>query len=454
MPPEIPAFAMPELDLKVVAATILVSMLAGVVFGIAPALQSARGDLRESLGGGARGGTAGRRRKRLRNAFVVSEVAVALALLSGAGFLIQAFDQLSNVDPGFEVEGLLTFNLSVLQDRYPEDSDVIAYERELVRVLGEVPGVEGVAVMSTLPRGNDTYSARARYAVDGRPELEPSEQPTAGLQVVNPGYFETMVIGLREGRLIQEADREDAPLVAVISEALATREFPNEEPIGRSITVAGASRQIVGVVEDVYQDRMQPAGSAGEQVYMPVAQRALRTPSFALRAGGDPSALAGDVRAAVWSVEADQPITTPRSLEAHIAESLAGPRAVSAFLLAVGALALALAAIGIYGVMSQSVTQQQREIGIRMALGASRSNVVGMVTRSGLTLVGLGMLLGLPLAFLMFRGTTQNLDLFNVDLGYGYPIVLGTALTVIAILSIVLPARRASTVAPVAALKE
>jgi putative ABC transport system permease protein len=452
MPPELPAFIMPELDPKVVAATMLVSMLAGIVFGIAPALQSVGANLREALGDGARGGTAGRRRKRLRSAFVVGEIAVALALLSGAGFLIQAFDQLSNGDPGFEVEGLLTFDLSVLDDRYPTDAEVIAYEQELTRVLGEIPSVEGVAVMSSLPRGQT--NTRSRYTVDGRPELPPSERPTAGLQIVNPAYFGTMQIPLREGRLIQEADREDTPPVAVVTEAFVAREFQSEEPLGQRITVDGVSRQIVGVVATILQERMEFQGSTGEQIYVPLAQQALRTPRFALRTSEDPASLAADVREAVWSVEADQPIATPRSLEAFIAESLAGPRAVSVFLLVFGAIALALAAVGIYGVMAQSVSQQQREIGIRMALGASRTAVVGMVARSGLLLVGLGILLGTPLAFVMFRATIQGFNLFDVDIGYGVPATLFAALVIVGVLAIVLPASRASAVVPVRALKE
>jgi putative ABC transport system permease protein len=452
MPPELPAFIMPELDPKVVAVTMVVSMLAGVVFGIAPALQSVGGNLREALGDGARGGTAGRRRKRLRSAFVVGEIAVALALLSGAGFLIQAFEQLSNGDPGFEVDGLLTFDLSVQDDRYPTDADVIAYEHELVRVLGEIPSVEGVAVMSSLPRGQT--STRTRYTIDGRPYVQPSEQPTVGIQIVNPGYFAAMGIPVREGRLVEESDREDSPPVAVVSEAFVAREFPDEEPLGQHVTLDGASVQIVGVVQDILQERMESDGARGEQIYVPMDQRAQRTPRFALRTSGDPATLAADVRAAVWSVEADQPIATPRSLEAFIAESLAGPRAVSVFLLVFGAIALALAAVGIYGVMSQSVAQQQREIGIRMALGASRGAVVGMVARSGLLLVGLGIVLGTPLAFLMFRATMQGLNLFDVDVGYGAPGALFAALILVAVLSIVLPASRASAVVPVRTLKE
>jgi len=319
-------------------------------------------------------------------------------------------------------------------------------------VLGEIPSVEGVALMSSLPRGQG--NTRSRYTVDGRPELQPGERPTAGLQVVNPAYFETMQIPLHEGRIIQEADRDDSPPVAVVSEAFVAREFQSEEPLGQRITVDGVSRQIVGVVGTILQERMEFDGSAGEQIYVPMAQQALRAPRFALRTSEDPAMLAADVRTAVWSVEADQPIATPRSLEAFIAESLAGPRAVSVFLLVFGAIALALAAVGIYGVMAQSVSQQQREIGIRMALGASRGAVVRMVARSGLLLVGLGILLGTPLAFLMFRATIQGFNLFDVDIGYGVPGALFAALVLVGVLSIVLPASRASAVVPVRALKE
>jgi hypothetical protein len=259
---------------------------------------------------------------------------------------------------------------------------------------------------------------------------------------------------VREGRLLEDGDRDDSPLVAVVSEAFVAREFQSEEPLGRRVTVDGASVQIVGVVEDILQERMEFEGSRGEQIYVPMDQQALRNPRFALRTTGDPAALAADVREAVWSVDADQPIATPRSLEAFIAESLAGPRAVSAFLFVFGAIALALAAVGIYGVMAQSVSQQQREIGIRMALGASRGAVVGMVTRSGLLLVGLGMLLGTPLAFLMFRATIQGFNLFSLNIGYGVPATLFGALVFVGLLSVVLPASRASAVVPVAALKE
>lgn len=452
MPAELPAAMMPELDPEVLVATLFVSVLAGIAFGLAPAFHAVGGTLRDALGNGARGGTAGRRRKRLRNAFVIGEVAVALALLTGAGFMIQAFERLANDEPGFDPDGLLTFQIAVLEDRYEQDAEIVRYERELERVLGEIPSVEGVALMSSLPRGRN--SSQTSYSVDGRPLLEPTEEPRAGLQAVNAGYFSTMGIQLVQGRLLAESDLEDGPAVAVVSESFADLEFPEGGPIGRQITVRGQSRQIVGVVGDILQDRIALAGRGGEQIYLPIAQLPLRNPSFALRAAGEPTLLSADVRQAVWSVEADQPVALLRTLEAHMNESLAGPRAISLFLMGMGFIALVLAAMGIYGVIAHSVAQQRREIGIRMALGAERGNVVRMVTRSGLTLVGVGLVLGLPLAFLMFRGTMAMLDLFDAEVGFGYPLSLSGALLTVAVLATVLPARRASRVAPATALSE
>jgi putative ABC transport system permease protein len=430
----------------------LVSILTGIAFGLAPALHAVGGNLRESLGSGGRGGSVGRSRKRLRNAFVVGEIAVALALLSGSGFLIQAFERLTNDDPGFDASGLLTFQIAVLDDRYPEDDDLMRFERELIQTLEAVPGIKGVAVMSSLPRGRN--NPQTTYTVDGRPIPDPTEQPRAALQVVNEKYFETMEIPLRDGRLIEESDRADAAWIAVVSEGFVAREFPDEDPLGKQITIGDESRQIVGVVADILQDRVALAGRDGEMIYLPITQFALRNPSFAVRSAGDPADLSTAVRQAVWSLEPDQPIGQLRTLQAHIDESLAGPRAISLFLMVMGGIALSLAAMGIYGVMAHSVMQQQREIGIRMALGARQSTVVSMITKGGLALVGMGLVLGLPLAYLMFRGTLSMLNLFSTEVGFAYPLALSGALLVTAVLATLLPARRASRITPLAALKE
>ena len=452
MPAEMPAAMSPELDVEVLAVTLLTAMAAGAAFGLAPALHAVGGSLREALGNGARGGTAGRARKRMRNAFVVGEVAVALGLLAGAGFLIEAFDRLANDDPGFDSTGVLTFQLAIPQDRYPDDVALAAYQREIEEALSAVAGVESVASMSSLPRGRG--NPQASYQIDGRLIPDENDRPTAGLQSVSPSYFETLEVEIRRGRAFDRNDAADSEPVAIVSEALARKEFGDGEALERRIVVRGEARRIVGVAEDILQERIAIAGRQGEQIYLPVAQAPLRNPSFALRADGDAGGFAADVRRAVWSVNPDQPVADVQTLQAFVDASLAGPRSISLFLMAMGAIALALATMGIYGVMAHAVAQQQREIGIRMALGADRGVVVGLVARSGLTLVAIGVLAGLPIAYLMFRGAAVGLNLFEAELQYGYSLTLAGTLVVVAVLATLIPASRASGVAPVTALKE
>ncbi len=452
IPAELPRAFMPQLDAGVLAATVLVSILAGVAFGLVPALHSVRTDLREALGEGSRGGTVGRRRKRLRNAFVVGEFAVALGLLTGAAFMMEAFDQLTRADPGFRQEGLLTFSLRAADDRYPGDDDLVEYQDELLASLRATPGAQRVAVMSSLPRGFSNPSVS--YEVAGREQADGRELQDAGFQAVNPEYFATMEIEVLQGRDFEETDRAGGQRVAVVNQAFVRREFPDEDPLSKSVTFRNQAWVVVGVVGDILQDRIPLAGDRGEAIYVPVAQAPLRSPNYALRVAGDPTALAGDVRQAIWAVNPDQPVAQLRTLDAYVAESLAGPRSISIFLLGMGAIALLLAAMGIYGVMAHSVAQRQREIGIRMALGAERAGVVGMVTRSGLGLAGVGMLLGLPLAFVMYRSVASALNLFESAMGVSYAAWVTLALAVVAVVSTWLPARRASSVEPVAALRE
>jgi putative ABC transport system permease protein len=452
MPAEMPKAMMPKLDPAVLAVTLAVAVLAGVVFGLAPALHSTRGDLREALGEGSRGGTASRSRRRLRNTFVVGEFAVALALLTGAGLLFDVFNKLTESNPGFRQDGLLTFTLAVPESRYPAPTDLTVYEDELLARLSGIPGVQGVAIMSSLPRGRGNPSTP--YAVEGRPPANEGEAPFAGLQAVNPDYFSTLEIPLLRGRGIESTDRAETQPVVVVSQALVDREFPSEDPLGRTVRFRNRSWTVVGVVANIVQERIAEVGNRGEAFYVPAAQSPFRMPSFALRTAGDPEALSAEVRQAVWAVNPDQPIARLRTLDAHVAESLAGPKAVSAFLAAMGLIALVLAALGIYGVMAHSVAQQQREIGIRMALGAGRSSVVAMVTAKGMSLAGAGMALGLPLAYLMYRVVAAALNLFLSDLGVAYALWVAAALAAVALVATWLPARHASGVLPTAALRE
>jgi predicted permease len=446
MPPEMPKAMIPRLDPEVLAATFMVSVLAGIAFGLVPAFHTVRADLRESLGEGSRGGTASRTRRRLRNAFVVGEFAVALTLLTGAGLLSNIFNKLTTTDPGFRQDGLLTFEIMAADDRYPDADALRSYEDDLLAALERVPGIESVAAMSSLPRGRGNPSRL--YTIEGRVVAENEERPSAGFQAVSPGYFATLRIPVLQGRGIERTDREGSQPVVVVSQGFVRREFPDQDPLGRTVVIGDEEtpRAIVGVVGNVLQE--------GEAMYVPVAQNPLRAPSFALRVPGDPTSVAADVRQAVWGVNPDQPVAQLRTLDDFVAESLAGPHTISLFLTAMGVVALLLAAMGIYGVMAHAVAQQQREIGIRMALGAGRGTVVGMVTRSGLSLAGVGMLLGVPLSYLMYRSVVIALNLFEAPLGIGFAVWVAVALAGVAVISTWLPARRASGVHPAAALRD
>ncbi len=451
MPAMLPRAWIPTLDIPTLAATVLVAMGAGIFFGLAPALHATRGSLRESLGEGSRGGTASRSRKRLRNIFVVGEVAVALAVLSGAGFLTQAMNVLINSPSGINDEGLLTFELVLPRYKYPEAESVRLFGTEALRELAAIPGVESVALMGSLPRSR--ANPRSTFQVEGQEELEANEQPVTDFQQVNPDYFGTLGIPLRSGRLLEEGDRDDAALVAVVNREFVQQYLGEEEALGQRIEILGESREIVGVVDNITQARLTLDGQDEAGVYLPVAQVPRRNPRFAIRTSADPTMLSADVRSAIWSVDPDQPIALIRTLEDHIQEQMAGPQFMGVFVFALGGLAMILSAIGIYGVMAHNVIQERREIGIRLALGAEGGRVVRMVTRRGLILTGIGLAAGTPLAFVVYRGVLSALNLFEVQLSPSYSLMAGSALVVVAMLASYLPARRAATVDPVRAMQ-
>lgn len=451
MPPELPHSFWPTIDAPTLVATVTLAMLVGIVFGLAPALHASRTNLRESLGEGTRGGTATRKRKRIRSAFVMGEIAVALALLTGAGFLMQAMDALIRQDPGFEPSGLLTFTLTLPDYRYEEPAAMAQFGREAERVLAEIPGVEGVAIMGALPRSRGTPSTT--FQIEGAPPVEATERPRTGWEAVNPAYFETLRIPLLSGRLIEDTDRGDTRSVIVVNREFADTWLGEGDPIGRRVELFGEMREVVGVVGNITQSRISIQGLSEAAVYLPLDQRPLRNPAFALRVAGDPTMVAADIRRAIREVDPDQPVAQIRTLDDHIRESLAGPRVIGYFVLGLGILAMVLAAIGIYGVMAHNVLQARREIGIRMAIGARPGRVVGMITRNGLTLAGIGLLAGVPLSFLVYRGVVSALDLFEVDLSSAYALSAAGMLVAVAVLASWLPALRAASVQPVSALQ-
>jgi putative ABC transport system permease protein len=451
MPAIVPRAFWPTLDGPTLVATVALAMLVGILFGLAPALHASRTNLRESLGEATRGGTATRRRKRIRSAFVMGEVAVALALLTGAGFLMQAMRALVAQDPGFETRNLLTFQLGIPEYRYEDDASIVAFEAEAERVLAGLPGVGGVAIMTSLPRG--MFNASTTFHIAGTAPAEANERPSTGWQAVNPGWFETLGVPPVAGRAIEETDRADTRLVVVVNREFVRRWLDGGEAIGKRVELFGQQREIVGVVGDIVQSRISLGGRGEAAVYLPRTQHVQRTPSFALRVAGDPGSLAADVRAAVRGVDPDQPVAQLRTLDDHIRQSLAGPRVIGMFVLGLGSLAMVLAAIGIYGVMTHNVVQARREIGIRLAIGARPGRVVGMMTRHGLILAGVGLLAGTPLAFLVYRGVVTSLNLFEVELSSSYAIVAAALLVAVAGLASWLPALRAARVHPVSALQ-
>ncbi len=446
IPPTLPQSFLPTLDPLTVGATLVVAVSAGILFGLAPAIHATRGDLQGSLGEASRGGTAGRRRKRLRSFFVVGQVAVALALISGAGGLREASQILFNPDPGFTAPGLLTFTAVLPEYRYPGAPEMREMQEDLLRTLETVPGVQGTALMSTLPRSQGNPSAR--FQVVGREVEDPDERPWVHLQAVSPDYFATLEISRLEGRLLEPSDREEAPLVAVVNQELARRFFPGEEALGKRIDIQGQPRLVVGVVGNVAHSRIPFDGLVEPAVYLPSAQAPPRSFAVALRAAGDPRGLAADVRNAVRTVDPDQPMANLRTLEEHIEEELAAPWLLIVFVTALGLLAVGLSAMGLYGVMAFSVAQERREIGIRMAMGARDGQVVAMVARRGLFLTGIGLLLGAPLAFLLHRAVLATLDLFDLELALTFTLAAVALLVATAALASYLPARKAATVHP------
>ncbi len=451
MPPVLPHSFWPRLDIPTMLATTLVAMLTGILFGLAPALHATRSGLREAMGDNSRGGTASRNRKRIRNAFVIGEIAIALGLLTGAGFLMKAMDTVINADPGFNPHGLLTLQMTLPEYRYRNDSELGRFQDEAVRRLTGIPGVSGVALMSMLPRSMS--NSRTTFHIAGTPVVEANKLPGSYWETVNPDFFPTLGIPLEAGRLFNASDRADSRPVIVVSRGFANRWLTGGPALGQRIEVFGVEREVVGIVGDIMQTRVPLGPEDKTAIYIAAAQRPPRNPAFALRVSGDPATLAAQVRSAIAQIDPDEPVADIRTLDDHISEALGGPRAIGVFVLALGTLAMVLAAIGIYGVMAHSVVQAKREIGIRVALGARQGQVVGMVARRGMVLAGVGLLLGLPIAILVHRAVVSSLNIFAINLSPAYALIMAGMLVTVAVFASWLPARRAARIQPVQALQ-
>jgi putative ABC transport system permease protein len=458
IPPTIAQAGEVSIDGRVLIFTLLISLLTGLVFGLAPALQASRFNLNETLKEGGRDSASGSRGNRIRDLLVIAEVAVSLILLIGAGLLINSFLRLRNVDPGFRTDKLLTMQVELPAQKYPDQARRSAFYTELTSRIEALPGVNSAAVTNWIPlvRQGDSIG----FSIEGRPDPAPGQgkRPTVVTRVTSPHYFQTMGIQLMQGRVFNEQDKVDSPAVAVINETMARRFWPGEDPVGKRITPGSLTSPdpddwltIVGVAKDVRQFEL--VADPKPQMYISYAQAGFFAPRhLVVSTAVEPLSLAASVRRTIWEIDKDQPVSNIRTMEDVLSDSIARQRFSMLLLGIFAAVALVLAAVGIYGVMSYSVAQRTREIGIRMALGARRGDVLMLTVGGGLKLVLIGVVIGLVAAFVLTR--VMSSLLFGVSATDPTTfVIISLILVSVAVLASYIPARRATKVDPMVALR-
>jgi putative ABC transport system permease protein len=454
-PPDIPRIAGIAIDGHVAGFAIAATFLTGLLFGLVPALQVSRGAVADALRERGRSAMAGPRGRRLRSTLVIAELALAVLLLVGAGLLIRSFSNLVHVDPGFNTANALTFSLGLPGASYKDDVSRAAFHERMVQELAALPGVTRVGeVLSVPPTAGMSFNIT--FAVTGRPPLTPGQQPTLEIRVADAAYFDTMGIAIRRGRGFTAADRAGTPQVLLLTESAVRRHFPTEDPLGKHITMGWrrdghiVEGDVVGVVADVKSfglDREAPP-----QIYFPLAQVPTETMAFVVRTAVPPAALFSAIRAAVARVDPKLPVNKLETLEAHVDRTLAERRFYMLLLVLFAGVALALAAIGIFGVLSYLVSQRTREIGIRVALGAGRAAVLSMVVRQAAVLATIGASVGLAGAIGLSRYLRAMLFELSPTDAVTF-VVVGPALVLVALLAAWVPARRAVRVDPIVALR-
>ncbi len=453
-PADLPLVAAVGIDARVLAFTFGVSVLTGVVFGLAPALSSSRLDLNDVLKEGGRGGSVGVLRQRVRSVLVVSEIALALMLLIGAGLLIKGFWHLRNVDPGFSPDNLLTMRIELPESRYKEIPLQTQFRQNLLERLNSLPGVQA-AMVSELPLSGDQLTHN--FVIDGRPPLDVGTEPELNTRTVGGDYFRAMNIPVLQGRDLTPQDRAEAPMVGVVNESFVRQYFPDESPVGKRIRWARVEpvqwMTIVGVVGDVKHFGLnQPEEPAFYSSYLQQEQPWKRWTYLVVRSNVDPTALANQVKSEVWALDKLLPVTRVKTMSDVMSASIASQRFNLTLMSVFAVTALLLAAVGIYGVIAFSVTQRSHEIGVRIALGAQTSDVLRLVVGQGLKLVLIGIGIGLVGAFAVTR-LMQSL-LFGVSATDPATFVaLAVLLAAVALLASYVPARRATRVDPMVSLR-
>jgi predicted permease len=459
---QLPPFSLPPqaqvgVDFRVAAFLGLLTVLSALLFGLVPALQASRRDAALALKEGGRGGSASRRKAWLRNALVVSQVALAFVLVCGAGLLVRSFARLTSVEAGFDTTNVVTMGFLLQMDRDTDGERLTSYVSQVIDAVRAVPGVREAAMTSALPLQG--WGFGMPFRVSGR-SVEPSKRPSCFFKIVTPGYFGALGMKLRKGRGLSEADTKGSAPVVVVNEAFASRQFAAQDPICQHVLieqiVTGKRQlgpevawQIVGVVAD---EKVSSLDNTSAGVYVSYAQSPIVGVSLLARGAGDPQALMASIRRAIWAVNRNQALPNPRTLEQIKSDSLGQNRLRTILIAAFAGLALSMAALGVYGVLSYVTAQRTLELGVRAALGASASDLVRLVVRAGSTSVLLGLIIGAYGAVGLTRWLREIL--FEVDptdpatmaLTAGVLILVGWSACYV-------PARRAAGVDPMTALR-
>ncbi len=454
-PDTIPRLNEIRVDMRVAGFTLLISAATGVLFGVVPALQASKTEFTDALKESGRT-TAGVRKQRLRSALVVSEVALSLVLLVGAGLLIRSFAKLNQVNPGFNPEQVLTMGVSLLPNKYPEDQQVATFYSQLLQQSATVPGVISVSATAGLPvSGADTTD---NFTIEGRPAIPKESEPLTEYWVVTPRYFQAMGIPLLAGRDFSDADTKQSPNVVIINDEFRRRHFSSEDPLGHRLRLQGQERDpllIVGVVgnsRNIALDAQPRAAAYVPFLQDPLSTNLARSLTIVARTKSDPGAVAGSLRSVVTSMDKSVPVYAVKPMTEYLRDSLSRRRFSMVLLSTFSGVALILAALGIYGVISYGVIQRTHEMGIRMALGAQRSDVLKLVLRQAMIVVLVGVAIGLLGSWALTR--LMKSLLFNVSVTDPLTFAgIAVLMILIALLACLIPAMRATKVDPLVALR-
>jgi putative ABC transport system permease protein len=459
MPPDVAKYVAGwktiRLDSGAFLFALLVSVGSGVLSGIAPSLLSSRTNVTDTLKEGGRGSTIGRGRHRLRAALVIGEVSLALVLLVGAGLLVRSFQGLLNVNESYAPETLLTMNMTLPETQYGKAAERLNFHEQVQQRLAALPGVKTAALVTHVPYADGGGIGTEDFSVEGRPLTQRGESRETIVETASPSYFAELNIGLRDGRVLTDADGADTARVAVVSASLVRRYFDGENPLGKHIKVGKADSDapwltVVGVVNDLHYSWISKEDVP--TLYRSYRQNPPTFTTLVLRTNGDPMKLVASARAQIAAVDPNLPMYNIKPMDKVITESIVGIAYVAVMMAVLGVIALVLASVGVFGVMSYSVSERTHEIGIRMSQGAQTRDILSLVLRGGMSMTLLGLAIGLPIAFLLAR--TMSALLFNVQAADPVAfVVLPLTLMAVAAVACYVPARRAAQMDPLMALR-